>query len=390
MAGLLVGDPVGAVEIARDVAGRDPEVPRGGDEDVASGPGRRRGAARKPRAAVVADMGRLGVEAHLAVDGAEKPVQAAERIGVDDRRRRRRANARISGSAAARADFAQVEEVRQALDRAAHDPVRVAGLDLAATRIVMSSTGPSAENMCTMLPRLSSLRPQPAVDARLDAPAQDVLAVVVPRRQAQDLDRARGPAVRSGRRCRAWIGCAWRIGSTGAGPRDRRVPDHVRYCSAMAAPSRLFSVDEVLMNSCRPCSNTLSMRVAREPGQHVAGEALARAAAAVGVGDEIEVADQDLVAVGERARHLPVEDQEVRDEPGLDALAVDPVVGGQRRDLAQDRGPLEIVEGAADALGLAAAARGTSRRGCGRCCRRARSRAPRRVNQKASLRSMVR
>jgi hypothetical protein len=66
--------------------------------------------------------------------------------------------------------------------------------------------------------------------------------------------------------------------------------------------------------------------------------------APVGFGDEVEVAHQDLVAVGERPGHLPVEDQEVRHEPGLHALPIDPVIGGERRHLAQDRGPLEVVQ----------------------------------------------
>ena len=64
------------------------------------------------------------------------------------------------------------------------------------------------------------------------------------------------------------------------------------------------------------------------------------------------MAHEKLVAVRERARHLPVEDQEIGDEPGLDALPVDPMVGGERRDLAQDGRPLEVVEAAADPLGL--------------------------------------
>ena len=55
-------------------------------------------------------------------------------------------------------------------------------------------------------------------------------------------------------------------------------------------------------------------------------------------------------------RHLVVEDQQVGDQPGLEAFAIDPVIGGERRDRAQDRGPLEIVERAADAARGPAAA----------------------------------
>src|SRR5262245_5852743 len=87
-----------------------------------------------------------------------------------------------------------------------------------------------------------------------------------------------------------------------------------------------------------------------EPGAHGAGLALGRTLAAIGAGDVVEIEHEVLVAARERARHLIAQDEEIGDQPGLDALAVDPVVGGERRDRAQDRRPLEIVERAADAL----------------------------------------
>ena len=71
---------------------------------------------------------------------------------------------------------------------------------------------------------------------------------------------------------------------------------------------------------------------------------------AVGARDVVEMLDEVRVAARERARHLVVEDQQVGDQPRLQALAIDPVIGGERRDRAQDRGPLEIVERPADML----------------------------------------
>src|SRR5581483_3573800 len=78
--------------------------------------------------------------------------------------------------------------------------------------------------------------------------------------------------------------------------------------------------------------------------------ALCRALPAINRGDRIEIAHDGFVAGRQRARHLVLEDQEVGDEPGLDAVAIDPVIGGVRRDRAQDRRPLEIIERTTDAL----------------------------------------
>ena len=62
------------------------------------------------------------------------------------------------------------------------------------------------------------------------------------------------------------------------------------------------------------------------------------------------MAHDRFIAGNQRARHLGTQDQEIGDEPGLHAGAIDPVIGGVRRDGAQDRRPLKIVERAADGL----------------------------------------
>ncbi len=80
--------------------------------------------------------------------------------------------------------------------------------------------------------------------------------------------------------------------------------------------------------------------------------ALAGAGRAIGLGQHVQVAPRHLVAAGQRARHLGVQDQQVRHQPGLHPVAIDPVIGGQGRDLAQDGGPLEVIQSAADLLPL--------------------------------------
>ncbi len=64
----------------------------------------------------------------------------------------------------------------------------------------------------------------------------------------------------------------------------------------------------------------------------------------------VEAAENFLVARGETPRDLAVEDEQVGDQPRLDRIAIDPAIRSQRRDGAQDRRPLEIVEAAADLL----------------------------------------
>src|SRR6185312_17339227 len=81
-----------------------------------------------------------------------------------------------------------------------------------------------------------------------------------------------------------------------------------------------------------------------------AGMALRGALAAIGDADLIEIAYQIAVAACQRARQRVVEDQEVGDQPRFQGLAIDPVIGGERRDRAQDRGPLVIIERTADML----------------------------------------
>ena len=59
-----------------------------------------------------------------------------------------------------------------------------------------------------------------------------------------------------------------------------------------------------------------------EAPQRGARLALRPALAAMREPERIQMAHDVLVAGGERARHLGAQDQEVSDEPGLDALAI--------------------------------------------------------------------
>src|SRR5262249_51851058 len=121
---------------------------------------------------------------------------------------------------------------------------------------------------------------------------------------------------------------------------------YIRYCSVMAPPSRLLLSMNSPMNSCMPCWKISSMRLFSSRAR----TALGRPLAAISAGDVVEVDHQVLVAAGERARHLIAQYEQVGDQPRLHALAIDPVIGGERRDRAQDRRPLEIVERPADPL----------------------------------------
>ena len=187
MAGILVGDAVGAVEIAGDIAGRDPAAAAGGDEDVrqvlADAAAQREGFRRRR-----GRVGRLGIENDLAVKRCEQRCRPASG-SIPKSPMTSFAKSRIAPSAAARLEFAQVEKIGQRVPpcrgraRASRRsrPRRDAdGQD--------SLSGPSHEKACMRLPRLSSPGRRRPSERRLDAPTQDVLAVVVARGQPQHLD----------------------------------------------------------------------------------------------------------------------------------------------------------------------------------------------------------
>ena len=90
----------------------------------------------------------------------------------------------------------------------------------------------------------------------------------------------------------------------------------------------------------------------RQQSPRLVREALAPVAVAVEAAKLVEGRHQLLVAGPERARHLAVEDQVVRDLPGLETVLVDPAVAAVCRHGAQDRRPLHAVDLAADDLAV--------------------------------------
>src|SRR5690349_14625345 len=89
-----------------------------------------------------------------------------------------------------------------------------------------------------------------------------------------------------------------------------------------------------------------------QPRTDAAGLTLCPALPAVGARKRIQVAHDGLVTRRERAWHFIAQDQQIGDQPGFQAFAVDPVIASERRYRAQDRRPLKIVEGTADTLVL--------------------------------------
>ena len=93
-------------------------------------------------------------------------------------------------------------------------------------------------------------------------------------------------------------------------------------------------------------------RCTREPCQHLMRLLLRCAGAAISAADRVEEMDDIVIAGDQRARHFLLEDQKIGDQPWLHALAIDPMISGERRHRAQDRGPLKIIERAADRFGF--------------------------------------
>src|SRR5262249_39217737 len=77
---------------------------------------------------------------------------------------------------------------------------------------------------------------------------------------------------------------------------------------------------------------------------------LGRALTTIGARDVVEVLHQIAITGCERSRQLVLENKQLGDQPGFHALEINPMVGGERRDRAQDRRPLEVIKWTADAL----------------------------------------
>ena len=155
VAGLLRGDAVGAVEMAADIARRNAELARGGDEDVgevlADAAPQREGFRRGGR-----DVGRVGVEGDLAIERASSARAAAQAY-----RRRLPARALSANSTiAASGCVSAVSRRNSAGGKRSTAPVTTPLVSCVSTSpsttTANSLNGPSAVKEWVMLPKASS------------------------------------------------------------------------------------------------------------------------------------------------------------------------------------------------------------------------------------------
>ena len=324
--------------IARDEACRNPEKAGAGDENMSE----------VARATALQSKGLnrgaggvlvIGVIGQRLVQRAHQSMHGVEGIG--------RAICRLCGEAAQRPvdvserAVAQIHLRRQPFDCTPDHARRVARLHLtrSADREALdkSVVGIGHDRIAMRVLALS----QRAIGVDVAPPAQDVLAVERERRQPQDLvDRA--------------------------GRRGEAVDDLVRNPDPHVGAARPFSGEEILLGDrgrearvvldelgdelVEAALENLGHARTLEPGVHCPRLALGDAASPVFAGERIERAVDALVAGDERARHCRLQDQEVGDQPRLDPVAIDPMIGGRSGDRAQDRHPLEIIERSADGL----------------------------------------
>ena len=114
----------------------------------------------------------------------------------------------------------------------------------------------------------------------------------------------------------------------------------------MRCPSSLMSSRKSVRYSCRPPRKISSMSPCTSRAWSSAGEPL-RGLVVLALDARERLVDL-LEARGERARHAPVEDQELGDVDRPDLVAVDRAVGLEARHRSQQRRPLVVVERAAD------------------------------------------
>ena len=192
-------------------------MPRGGDEDVGRGPGRRPRRSAKASAAVVAtSVGRTS-KATVPVDGREQAMQAAQGIARQ-----------IAGDVAPRTRGWPDRRGRGSCRAGRRRPARARPRPRTTPPVSLVSTSPDDADRQALgravgrehvddVAEAVLAHAQPAVDARLEPPAQDVLAVVVARGQAQHLDDRPDRLGRSGSGSRGRCGCAWAGRTLGAG-----------------------------------------------------------------------------------------------------------------------------------------------------------------------------
>ena len=308
MAGRLFGGLVGVQHVAADIAGRDAEMAAGGDENMSEvladavaeregldGPG--------------AGIGGVDLESHALAERLHEGVHQAEPVaaGLAGDLAGEIAEHRVGGG---QRRVAQIEDGRKAFDLAAEHAGGIDGLDAAfggdGQRLDRPVEGEFVQSDCRGVGRLV----EAAVMVDVDAPGDDVLPVVAAWQQPQHLDGMIG---------RRGVAVGRLVVDVEAHGRQ------IRYCSVMALPRRPLSAMNALRNSCRPGRLKISPDLGvLQAGADRARGALRRPLAAIGQRQFVEVAGEVVVAAGQRARHLLVEHQQVGDEPGLEALVIDP------------------------------------------------------------------
>src|SRR5262249_15192863 len=146
------------------------------------------------------------------------------------------------------------------------------------------------------------------------------------------------PAARSGRWWSGKFAGAWRstqswsleIVMSGLVPGIHVFLDQILPGDDFAEP-RIVG-DELLDELVHPVLEDVVHVAVLQAVADAAGVALRRALPAIGDADLVEVAHEVAVAARKRARQRVVQDQQIGDQPGFQGLAVDPMIGGQRRD----------------------------------------------------------
>jgi len=186
--GVLPGDAVGAVEVAADIASRNAEMARAGDEDMAqvlADAALERESLGGGRAGIC----RVGIEGDFAVQGGKERVHQRKLVLVAVGARRF-GESEEGGIRFGKSRFAQVKTRRKSFDAAGDDTASVGRFDdaLYADRELFERSfggegmGQVAEGILVLV--------QQAIVRTLDPPGDDVLAVMIARRQPQNLRHA--------------------------------------------------------------------------------------------------------------------------------------------------------------------------------------------------------
>src|SRR5271165_3034745 len=153
---------------------------------------------------------------------------------------------------------------------------------------------------------------QPAVGRDVDAPAHDVLAVVVAWREPQHLADAR-------RWCLILV--VRQMGDAEAHSDQILLAD--------SGTQAIVVRDELADEFVQPGLENFLHSAVLNTGAHGASLTLGWPLTTIGACYMIEIEHEVLITACKRARQLIAQDEQVSYEPWLDAFAVDPMIGGE-------------------------------------------------------------